>query len=144
MTDLLTAPLSAAQVHEAADRLVAAFAATDTAAYFACFDEDATFVFHPEPARLGDRAAYETLWAEWLADGWRVESCVSSDRQVQLLGDVAVFTHDVRTTTSVPGDLPGDSARSQETVTERETIVFRRVGDALLAVHEHLSPAVTR
>lgn len=30
-----------------------------------------------------DRATYETLWASWLADGWRVASCASSDRLVQ-------------------------------------------------------------
>ncbi len=116
----------------AADALVAAFAATDTAAYFACFSPDATFVFHPEPARLDNRAAYEALWAGWLAAGWRVVSCTSTDRLVQLHGDLAVFTHSVRTTTS---------ENSVETTTdERETIVFARVGERLLAVHEHLSP----
>lgn len=116
----------------AADELVAAFAATDTAAYFACFSPDATFVFHPEGSRLDSRAAYEAVWANWLDAGWRVVSCTSSHRLVQLFGDVAVFTHTVRTTTSDGG--------VETTSDERETIVFTRDGDRLLAVHEHLSP----
>ena len=120
----------------AADALVAAFAATDTEAYFDCFTPDATFVFHPENTRLDDRAAYQALWDGWLGAGWRVVSCTSADRLVQLFGDVAVFTHTVRTTTSEGGV----EARS----VERETIVFIRVGDRLLAVHEHLSPVPDR
>ncbi|MBO9524430.1 MAG: nuclear transport factor 2 family protein [Nocardioidaceae bacterium] len=120
--------LTTEDVLEAADHLVAAFAATDTDAYFDCFAEDATFVFHPEPARLDDRAAYERLWATWLADGWKVLECESTARLVQLLGDVAVFSHDVRTVTT-----DGETH-------ERETIVFTRQGERVLAVHEHLSP----
>ena len=34
------------QVRQAAADLVAAFASNDTARYFACFSEDATFLFH--------------------------------------------------------------------------------------------------
>ncbi|MEQ6901589.1 nuclear transport factor 2 family protein [Nocardioides sp. YIM 152588] len=131
MTQLDT--LSLAEVNEAADRLVAAFAGTDTDGYFACFAEDASFVFHPEAEVLADRAAYERLWASWLSDGWRVESCTPTGRRVQVWGDTAVLTHDVHTVTSVAGD--------QTATDERETIVFRRVGGAVLAVHEHLSPA---
>ena len=51
---------------------------------------------------------------------------------MQLLGDTAVFTHDVTTTTAVGG--------VSDTTRERETIVFRRSGTTLRAVHEHLSP----
>ena len=116
----------------ATDRLVAAFAATDTDAYFACFAPDATFAFHTEPDLLPDRATYERLWAEWLADGWRVESCESSDRRVQVLGDTAVLTHAVRTTVAVSGGTT--------TTQERESIVFVLEGDSVVAVHEHLSP----
>jgi uncharacterized protein (TIGR02246 family) len=124
--------LTTDQVLTATDTLVAAFAATDTAAYFACFSPDATFVFHPEAARLDDRAAYEALWATWLESGWRVVSCISSDRLVQLVGDAAVLTHTVDTVTSEGGT---------ETATrERESIVFALDGDRVLAVHEHLSP----
>jgi ketosteroid isomerase-like protein len=116
----------------AADALIAAFAATDTAAYFDWFSPDATFVFHPEPARMDSRAAYEALWAGWLAAGWRVVSCTSTEQLVQLYGDVAVFTHSLRTITSEDG--------VESTIDERETIVFTRVGERLIAVHEHLSP----
>ncbi|MBM7519499.1 YybH family protein [Nocardioides nitrophenolicus] len=129
MTDALTETA----VLAAADRLVAAFAATDTAAYFASFRPDATFCFHTEPARLDDRAAYEALWASWLADGWRVLDCASSERRVQLLGESAIFTHTVRTTLRPATGVPEESS------TERETIVFVAGPDGLLAVHEHLS-----
>lgn len=124
--------LTTEAVLAAADRLVAAFTATDTEAYFGCFAPDATFAFHTEPALLADRAAYEATWAGWLAEGWRVEACTSTDRLVQLLGDVAVLTHAVETTTSTPGG---------STITrERESIVFAQHGDSVVAVHEHLSP----
>lgn len=128
--------LTSDRVITATDELVAAFAATDTATYFACFSPDATFVFHPELTRLDDRAAYETVWASWLDDGWRVESCTSTDRLVQVFGDTAVLSHTVVTTTSVAGE--------QTTSRERESIVFvlfrSPEGDRILAVHEHLSP----
>jgi ketosteroid isomerase-like protein len=128
------ATLTHEEVLAAADKLIAAFAATDTAAYFDSFSPAATFVFHPEPARLDDRAAYEQLWSTWLADGWRVVSCQSSDRLVQVLGvggDVAIFSHTVDTVTAVGTD--------QTASRERETIVFALEGDRVLAVHEHLS-----
>lgn len=120
-------------VLRAASTVVEAFGATDTPTYFASFTEDATFVFHGEDRRLDSRAAYEELWAGWLADGWRVTECLSSNPRVQILGEAAIFTHDVRTTTTTGG--------VSDTSHERETIVFHRVGDAVKAVHEHLSPA---
>jgi uncharacterized protein (TIGR02246 family) len=125
--------LTSDEVMTATDELIAAFAATDTAAYFACFTPDATFVFHPEQARLDDRAAYEKRWASWLDDGWHVVSCTSSDRLVQVFGDAAVLSHTVDTVVSVDGE--------RTTLRERESIVFVRVDDGrILAVHEHLSP----
>lgn len=129
------AHLTEAEVLAAASSLVAAFRATDTRTYFDSFAEDATFVFHTEQRRLASRAEYEELWGAWLADGWRVEECLSSSPLVQLLGATAVFTHDVRTTTTIGG--------STGTTRERETIVFHRSGTPnrpILAVHEHLSP----
>lgn len=55
-------------------------------------------------------------------------------RRVQDLGDAAVFTHDVRTRVRMPA--------GEETLHERETIVFAREEDGRwLAVHEHLSAA---
>ena len=120
------------QVEAAASAIVDAFAATDGDRYFAAFAPVASFVFHSEPARLDDRAAYERLWAEWVEGGWRVVSCTSSDRHVQSFPGGAVFSHSVDTSVETPDG--GESYR------ERETIVFRADGDALVAVHEHLSP----
>ncbi|MGX6447657.1 YybH family protein [Patulibacter sp. S7RM1-6] len=118
-------------VLEAAGALVRAFGAHDTAAYFAAFAPDATFVFHDAERPLPSRAAYEALWATWEADGFRVEGCETTDTRVDLIADgVAVLTHAVAT--RVAGEAPKR---------ERETIVFRREPDGRwLAVHEHLSP----
>jgi ketosteroid isomerase-like protein len=125
--------LTERDVAEAAERLVAAFAATDTEAYFACFAEDASFIFHTEPGRLEGREDYRLLWKSWLAEGWRVLGCASSNRRIQLAGSAAVFSHDVATTI--------DTGAGREVLSERETIVFARAaGGEILAVHEHLSP----
>ncbi|HEY1104947.1 MAG TPA: nuclear transport factor 2 family protein [Agromyces sp.] len=120
------------EVLAAADAIVDAFAATDGPRYFAGFAADASFMFHTEAARLDDRAAYEALWAEWTAGGWRVLSCESSNRLVQTYPGGAVFSHDVATRV--------DTGDGEDAYAERETIVFRVDGDGLLAVHEHLSP----
>src|SRR3981189_3296610 len=108
--------LTSVQVLTATDERIAAFAANDTTAYFACFTPDATFVFHPEDSRMNDRAAYETVWASWLDSGWRVVSCISSDRLVQTFGNFAVLTHTCDTVTSVDG--------RETTLRERQSIVF--------------------
>ena len=122
------------EVQAAADSLVAAFAATDTAAYFAAFSPDATFIFHPEAKSLESRSAYRELWDGWVAAGWRVLDCRSSERNIQVLGTTAVFSHRVATT--VRTDAAGATFDSDE----RETIVFARAADGgVLAVHEHLS-----
>jgi ketosteroid isomerase-like protein len=116
-----------------AESLVAAFAASDAAAYFAHFDPDATFLFHDTPGLVGSRADYEALWAEWeRAAGFRVLACESTDRHVQQHGDLAVFTHTVRTRRLVDN--------TEEELHERETIVLRREGDTWTCMHEHLSP----
>lgn len=126
--------LSREEVQDAADRLVAAFAATDTEAYFAAFSPQATFIFHPEAQRLGSRSAYRTLWDSWLADGWRVLECRSSEQDIQLLGATAVFSHRVATTVQVDRDGGRDCSD------ERETIIFSRAPDGgIVCVHEHLS-----
>ncbi len=122
-------------VANAAARLVAAFAAHDRDAYFACFAPDATFVFHTTPQVLASRSAFEEEWDSWVReDGFRVLSCDSRDQTVQALGhDGAVFVHRVATKASLGGELVETD--------ERETIVFRREPDGRwLAVHEHLSP----
>lgn len=118
----------------AADAIVDDFAHHRTAAYFAGFAEDATFVFHTHDRRLESRADYEALWAQWeREDGFRVHACTSSDRRVQLLGDVAIFTHAVHTRVELGGEV--------SEVDERETIVFQLRDARWVAVHEHLSPA---
>lgn len=122
-----------AEVLAAADAIVDDFAHHRTEAYFAGFAEDATFVFHTADRRLGSRAEYEALWAQWeREDGFRVHACRSSDRLVQLLGDTAIFTHAVDSRIELGGQV--------DDVTERETIVFARRGGRWVAVHEHLSP----
>lgn len=125
------------EVLAAAASLVEAFGRHDTEGYFTAFAPDATFVFHTHPEPLRSRAAYEQLWRSWEADGFRVLSCASSDQHVhQLAENVAEFTHRVHTTVQTGED--------EESLDERETIVFRREDDGRwLAVHEHLSPTPT-
>lgn len=121
-----------AEVLAAADAIIEAFAATDTDAYFAGFAEDASFIFHPEPARLDSRAEYEALWAGWIASGWRVTACGSTDRLVQPFPGGAVFSHTVATSI--------DSADGPDSYIERESIIFRIAETGgLIAIHEHLS-----
>lgn len=121
------------EVLEAARAIVDAFAATDTARYFAGFAPEASFIFHTEGQRLESRAAYEELWNGWITEGWSVISCGSTDRLVTAFAGGAVFAHDVATTVR--------TSAGEESYRERETIVFRREPDGkLLAIHEHLSP----
>lgn len=118
---------------EFADSLVAAFASSDAERYFAHFDPDATFVFHDLPGRLESRAAYEAVWASWVAEaGFEVRACTSTGQRIQEYGDLAVFSHDVHTVRVVDG--------KEEELFERETIVLRRVDASWTCVHEHLSP----
>jgi ketosteroid isomerase-like protein len=119
------------QVRQAAADLVAAFASNDTARYFACFSEDASFLFHTLAHPLLSRRAYEDVWAGWQADGFAVLGCESSNVQVSLQGEVAIFMHDVATRIRIAGE--------EHTLNERETIVFRQHGERWLACHEHLS-----
>ena len=123
------------QVQRAADALVAAFGEGRVEDYFACFDPGATFLFHATEVRLESLAEYRALWSRWEAeDGFRVRSCASTSPRVQLLGDTAVFLHDVRTEVTAGGE--------DAVLLERETIVFARGADgAWRAVHEHLSVA---
>lgn len=119
----------------AADRIIADFGANRVDAYFAGFAPDATFLFHTEPTRLESRDEYRRRWDEWVAEsGFEVRSCLSTNRRIQVLGDVAVFTHDVQTTVLMDGEL----LESQE----RETIVLQRRAEGVwTCVHEHLSTA---
>ncbi|UDY24576.1 YybH family protein [Nocardioides sp. Kera G14] len=122
------------EVLEAADRLVEAFGRHDAAAYFACFDADADFIFYNHPQRLDSRSAWEQLWRQWESeDGFRVLGCRSTDRSVHVVDErTAIFTHAVETDVSLGGET--------STSRERETIVFHRGDAGWVAVHEHLSP----
>jgi ketosteroid isomerase-like protein len=132
----LGAPLtSETEVLNAADRLVAAFARTDASSYFACFADDASFIFHSEIRSRLTKREYAEEWATWVENGWRVDRCESTERQVQMIAaEGALFTHMVRTSTSSSGVSDGETL-------ERETIVFERRNGQLVAVHEHLSLA---
>jgi ketosteroid isomerase-like protein len=124
------------EVQTAASELVAAFASNDTSRYFACFSEDATFVFHTLQKPLLSRGEYHALWQQWQAEGFAVLDCSSSNAHVSLQGDIAIFIHDVATHLRVGGE--------ELHLSERETIVFRYDGARWLACHEHLSaPSAT-
>ena len=120
-------------VVDASRAIVSAFGRDDPDAYFKLFASDATFIFHTTQRRLEGRRAYELEWATWRRElGFRVRSCKSSNQRVQLFGEVAILSYDVRTEiTTNDGDA---------TLLERETIVFHKRGDRWVAVHEHLSP----
>lgn len=122
------------KVLEAAAKIVDDFGNHRTAEYFAGFSADATFMFYTHSERLDSRSAYEALWEKWeTKDGFKVHGCRSSNQLVQLIGqDAAVFTHLVSSDIEFAGEV--------STVEERETIVFAKIGDNWLAVHEHLSP----
>jgi ketosteroid isomerase-like protein len=123
------------EVRRAAAALVSAFGSGDLDAYFACFAEDATFLFHTTDRLLTSTEDYRREWERWVSeDGFRVLGCATADTVVQMLEDTAVLTHRVRTTVATH---EGESG-----LYERETIVFSRQDDGRwLAVHEHLSPA---
>ena len=124
-----------AEVRRAAGTLVSAFGNGDLETYFACFAEDATFLFHTTDRLLTSTEEYRQEWARWVAeDDFRVLDCRTTDPVVQVIGSVAVLTHGVRTTVATTG--------GEALLSERETIVFARQDDGRwLAVHEHLSPA---
>jgi ketosteroid isomerase-like protein len=127
-------PADADEVRRAADVLVRAFGTGDLDTYFSCFADDATFLFHTTDRLLTAPGEYRREWARWVAeDGFRVLDCTTRDAVVQLLGDVAVLTHRVRTTVA--------THEGEAVLDERETIVFARRDGRWLGVHEHLSPA---
>ena len=115
----------------AVDRIIDDFAHHRRDAYFAGFAPDATFLFHSVDHRLESRQAYETLWADWESEGFRVLSCSSTNRRIQLFGSIAVFSHDVETEAKLAGVA--------ETSRERETIVLGLIDGVWLGIHEHLS-----
>ena len=125
---------AASEVRAAANALISAFGAHHTGDYFQAFRPDASFVFYSSPERFESRAAYRTEWERWeREDGFHVLACRSSGQTVQVVGDAAIFTHSLITQIGLDA--------GEETVRERETIVFTRELDgSWLALHEHLSP----
>ena len=118
---------------EAVDQLIAAFSSHDAERYFAAFDEQATFLFHNLDRMLKSRAEYKAVWKAWEdEDQFRVLACRSTNGHLQLIGDVAIFTHNVSTDVTIQGQ--------EESSRERETIVLARQSSGRwLGVHEHLS-----
>ena len=89
---------------EAVDQLIAAFSSHDAERYFAAFDEQATFLFHNLDRMLKSRAEYEAVWKAWEdEDQFRVLACRSTNGHLQLIGDVAIFTHNVSTDVTIQG-----------------------------------------
>lgn len=133
MSDVIDNEATEYEVLAAADAIIANFGNHRTAEYFAGFAPEASFVFHTAERRLETRAEYETLWSSWETDdGFRVHSCASTERRVQLFGDAAIFTHSVKSSIEFGGVV--------DEVNERETIVFQQRESGWLAIHEHLSP----
>ena len=120
-------------VMNAADNMILAFSRHDREIYFSAFAKHASFYFHNLDRLLKSRAEYEAEWRIWEKEHrFHIHACRSSERNLQMLGDVAVFTHRVST------DLQFDD--DQITSDERETIVFARdESGRWLGVHEHLS-----
>jgi ketosteroid isomerase-like protein len=123
------------EVLAAAEALVADYGAGRVDAYFERLDPEAVFIFYTAPRRLESREAYRTTWDRWVAeDGLRVLECKASNQVVQGLGpNAAVLSHDVVTTLATND--------GEETVHERESIVFVRRDRGWQVLHEHLSPA---
>lgn len=116
----------------AARDLVAAFAAHDRVRYFNSFAPNASFIFYNSDRVFNSRAEYESEWKEWEATGFKVLACTSLNSNVMVLTpEVAVFTHQVRTTLNTADGVIDTG--------ERETVVFQLIDGNWLGVHEHLS-----
>ena len=130
-----TRKLEEAEVEAAAMALLDAFATNDRSRYFASFVPEASFVFPIVDHVMLSREEYAAEWQRWVeADDFKVTECLSFDRGIKVYGDVAIFMH--RTITRSTG-------RSGERIlSERETIIFRKVEGVWMAAHEHVSPLV--
>ncbi len=119
-------------MNAAARDLVAAFATHDQGRYFDSFAPNASFIFYNSDRVFRSRAEYEDEWKEWEATGFKVLACSSLNSHVTILTpEVAVFTHQVRTTLNTADGIIKTG--------ERETIVFQLFNGKWLGVHEHLS-----
>ena len=118
------------EVRDAYDRLMAAFARSDTDRYFDCFHTAASFVF-PGESLLDSRAEYREAWQRWEREGLRFTDVRADDVRIRVLGSTAIVTHRIETTVTIDGEKSVDR--------ERESIVFSKIEGRWLAVHEHLS-----
>lgn len=126
MSDAETAALAAV------DAIIDDYAHHRRDAYFSRFAPDATFVFHTSDARLESRSEYETMWHSWEDEhAFQVISCRSSERRMQMSGDVGVFSHRVDTVLTMDG--------AEEHPAERETIIVALRDGVWIGIHEHLS-----
>lgn len=119
----------------AANRLCQAFGEGRIKDYFACFLPNADFMFHGMPTRIESRAEYERWWGAWEKEiDLKILGCRSFDQHVNLMGNVALYTHSV--------DVDVSTNQGIEHRHERETIVFLKQPDGRwMAAHEHLSKA---
>ena len=131
MTDENALSMAIREVQEAYEQLMNSFASGDSDEYFACFHQDASFVFPDEPL-LEPRSTYRSAWSRWRSEGVLFTDVVADDVRVRVFGDTAVVTHRIATTVNVRGKTTVDR--------ERESIIFARMAGRWLAVHEHLSP----
>ena len=122
------------QVLEAYERLVAAFREGRLDDKFARFAPEATVVDGAQ--WFGSLDEYRSAWERWAAgqqDGSAVLSVDTRVMKLHMLGDAAVLVHSIHTRERTNA--------GEETVHERETIVFARQSDGKwLIVHQHLSP----
>ena len=124
-----------AEVEAAAVALLDAFAANDLKRYFGSFLPEASFIFPIVDHVMQSPAEYAAEWQRWVAeDDFKVTECLSFDRQIQVHGDVAIFSH--RTITRSTGNS------GERTLHERETIIFKKIDGVWKAAHEHVSPLV--
>ena len=122
------------QVLEAYERLVSAFREGRLGDKFACFAPEATVVDGAQWFSSLDE--YRSAWERWAAgeqDGSAVLSVDTRVVKLHMLGDVAVLVHSIH--------MRQRTNAGEETVHERETIVFAKQSDGQwLVVHQHLSP----
>lgn len=130
MTERGAVSMATREVREAYEQLMNAFASGDSDEYFACFHQDASFLFPGEPL-LEPRSTYRSAWSRWRSEGIRFTDVVADDVRVRVFGDTAVVTHRIATTVNASGRATIDR--------ERESIIFARTAGRWLAVHEHLS-----
>ncbi|KAA8732421.1 nuclear transport factor 2 family protein [Acinetobacter qingfengensis] len=120
-----------------ANEIITAFGQHQTAQYFALFEPEAQFIFYTHHEKLNSRMAYEMLWTQWEEQHrFKILNCESLHQAITLHENIAVFTHEVRTTVQWENAI--------NSINEAETIILKRNAQGLWrAIHEHLSPKAT-